>query len=290
MLHRSIEVACRVYNLTTEHGVYVAAGTLVHNCQRASSRTFREVIDAFPAKYRMGFSADERRKDGLEFLTRESFGSIVAEISKDTLVDAGHLCEVEIVLVPTASTHPAVENAADEDRRTVVREMYGEITKALETDDQRNDLVRSLAVRAVKEGRSTLIFCNRIAQARELARKLVVLDEVGTGLMLGGIENRDEFEHTKTRMKSGDLLCAVGSSATYQGEDIPRLSVGVLVTPLASNRQLFEQVVGRLRRKYPGKVRGRLYVVWDEKLFPHHADNLRKWYGARLVKRFEDLR
>lgn len=289
-MRRSIEIACRVYNLTTERGAYIAAGTLVHNCQRASSRTFREVIDSFPAKYRVGFSADERRKDGMEFLTRESFGSITAEISKDTLVDAGHLCEVEIVLVPTVSTHPAVEAVDSDDRRTVVREMYTEILRSIETDDRRNDLIRSLAAGTVKDGRSTLIFCNRIPQARELARKLVVLEGVQTGLMLGGAENRDEFEHTKARMKSGELLCAVGSSATYQGEDIPRLSVGILATPLASNRPLFEQVVGRLRRKYEGKVRGRLYVIWDEKLFPYHADNLRKWYGARLVKRIEDLR
>ncbi len=45
--------------------------------QLFGAKTFYEVIDPWPAKYRIGVSADERRKDRKEFLIHHQFGEVV---------------------------------------------------------------------------------------------------------------------------------------------------------------------------------------------------------------------
>ena len=273
-----------VHNLETENGVYVAGGVLVHNCQRFAAKTFREVISKFPARYRLGISADERRKDRLDFLIRNHFGSVVEEVSKDELIAKGQLCEVEVVVVPTDFHYQEVEEAAPEDRVERLAEHYVRILDAMELADDRNEISIRIAAHEVRQRESSvLVFCERVDQARELARKIAIVEGVPCGLMLGQAKNREMFDETKDRLTSGELRCAIGSKAAYQGEDIPRLTTGVVVTPTGNNRQMFEQQVGRLRRPHAGKVRGRIYYLWDSALFPSHLDNLRRWYGSSLV-------
>ncbi len=274
-------------------------------------------------------SADERRKDRLDFLIHDHFGEVAAEVTKEELVGKGTLCEVRINVVPTDYDFPAYlrclgcrtqilnlpsnakklracrckqlqlerngtikgdylpipySDVPPEDRGEVMTRLYTRAIDYMEDDEERNLLVRRIASVEHRKGASVLLFCNRVKQARALCRAIAVEDEVPCGLMLGGGENKETFADTRKRLRSGDLRCAVGSSAVYQGEDIPRLSVGIVVTPTGSNKQQIEQQIGRLRRKFPGKVFGRLYYVWDHHLFPGHHQNLRRWYGRHLVR------
>lgn len=265
--------------LAKHFGVLVA-----DEVQRFAAKTFREVICKFPARYRLGVSADERRKDRLDFLIRDHFGSVVEEISKDELIAKGQLCEVEIVVVPTDFHYQEVEEAAPEDRVEKLAEHYTRILDAMEVDVARNEMAIRIAAHEVRRRESSvLVFCERVDQARELARKIAIVEAVPCGLMLGQAKNREMFNDTKERLTSGELRCAVGSKAAYQGEDIPRLTTGVVVTPTGNNRQMLEQQVGRLRRPHAGKDLGRLYYLWDPDLYPNHLDNLRRWYGSSLV-------
>jgi len=66
-----------------------------------AARTFLEVSTAFPAAYRIGASADERRKDGLEHLIYETFGELVCEIKKEELIEVGHRLPSRMEIVPT---------------------------------------------------------------------------------------------------------------------------------------------------------------------------------------------
>lgn len=328
-LRRSpIILRSRVYNLETEAGVYVAAGTLVHNCQRAAAKTYLAVINEFPAKYRIGLSADERRKDRLDFLIHDTFGEAVVDVGKDRLVDQGKLCDVQFLVVPTGFDFPAYLRCMDcrgqilnnpsaraADRRCRCKKLQlkqdgkiegdylpipysdvppdakGEVLKALyvraisySQDGERDAVVRRIVRHEAGRGASILIFCNRVEHATELAKTISLEDDIPCGLMLGGAKNRERFIETRDLLREGTIRCAVGSSAVYQGEDIPRLSVGIVVTPTGNNRQQLEQQAGRLRRKWPGKLLGRLYYLWDSDIFPGHRQNIRKWYGRELVK------
>ena len=48
--------------------------------QKFAARTFQESINDFPALYRVGGSANERRKDGMEGLTYDTFGKVFHHI------------------------------------------------------------------------------------------------------------------------------------------------------------------------------------------------------------------
>lgn len=289
-----------VDELTDKFGIVVC-----DEVHRFAAKTFREVIAQFPARYRIGVSADERRKDRMDFMIRDMFGDVATEVSKEELIAVGQLCEVEIVLVPTDfSFTVSYKNESDEkpkripfedvpedERSELLGRVYNEMLDSMEVDDERNEMVRILAGLTARAGRSTLVFCNREKQARGLVKSIAVVEEVPCGLMLGGRKNVEAFDDAKSRLTSGDLVCAVGSSAAYQGEDIPRLSVGIVATPTGNNKGLIEQQIGRLRRKFPGKVRGLLIYPWDARIFPNVVDNLRRWYGRRLVRvvEFDDL-
>src|SRR6185369_10270980 len=52
---------------------------VVDECHLAAAATFQKVLDVFTARYRVGFSADETRKDKKEFLVYDMLGRIVYE-------------------------------------------------------------------------------------------------------------------------------------------------------------------------------------------------------------------
>ena len=254
---------------------------------RFAARTFRDVISQFPARYRIGLSEDERRKDRLEVIVHDAFGQVAAEVTRKEAVAAGNLCEVEIVLVPSEFRFPMVENAPRQERGQIVGQLWGKILDAQALDEDRNELITQVAMKAVESGKSTLVFVERtesVPHARILAARIASRRGVPCGLMVGGQENRDAFDEAKRRLREGSLKCAVGSKAVYLGEDIPRLEVGVIATPTANNKQLFSQQVGRIRRMFHGKRRGIVYYIFDHHVFPSHLENLRRWYGRKLVR------
>lgn len=259
---------------------------VVDEVQRASSQTLREVVRSFPAKWRLGVSADERRKDRLDVLISDNFGQVVAEVTRQELVARGDLCEVEFLLVPTGCRSRLLDNAPPSDRPTVLQQQYTKILSELTELRERVDLAAKLALREANLGESVLIFSSRVGYAREISRRIV---ELGgrCGLMVGGPENRQAFDEAAQRLRNGELKIAVGSSAVYQGIDIPRLSTGIIATPTASNEQLLEQQAGRVRRSFEGKKIGRIFYLWDEDVFATHRKKIERIYGKRLVRIIE---
>jgi superfamily II DNA or RNA helicase len=285
--HRRLDVHVEgiVHNLTTDTGVYVAGGRLVHNCQRASSRTLREAVAVFPARYRVGLSADERRKDRMDFVTHDLFGAVACEVKRQGLEKKKILCPVDFVMVPTEFRMPELDDAPPEERRAIRSQLYQVYMERIAKDEERAQLTADLALHLHQRGESVLVFCNRIELAKQLAEFLTNACGAPCGLLLGsGEQSRGDFAATKQALSDGTLRLAVGSAAIYQATDIPRLTAGVVVTPTGSNRQLIEQQVGRLRRSANGKTKARLYYLWDEAVVPEHLDNLARWYGAAAVK------
>jgi len=69
--------------------------------QRAAAKTFYQAIDGLPTKYRIGISADERRKDRKEFLVYDVFGEVAYEVEKKRVELTGAVYDVEVRLIPT---------------------------------------------------------------------------------------------------------------------------------------------------------------------------------------------
>lgn len=78
-------------------------GTIVGDeIHRWAARTFQTVASAFPAIYKIGASADERRKDGREHLVYETFGPPVDKITRQELTEIGKLLPIRMIVVPTS--------------------------------------------------------------------------------------------------------------------------------------------------------------------------------------------
>lgn len=239
-----VVAACDVWNLETDAGVYVAGGVLVHNCQRTAARTFLEVLDAFPAKYRIGISADERRADGKEFLTYDLFGAVAHEVSQDDLIADGSVLDVECRMVPTAFR--ADWYVAQRDRG--VPPDFNRLLDEMQADAERNALVCALVEQEVAAGQQVLVLSHRVEHSQRLDAACTVRG-IASDAMLGGDEWRERFEQAKAGIVSGATRVACGTiQAVGTGIDLPALGRGVLATPIGSNRQLYGQIRGRLSR------------------------------------------
>lgn len=255
-------------------------------CQRFAAKTFREVISYFTSPYRVGISADERRKDRLNVLIEDHFGEVAVDIKKEDMISRGAICEVDVVAVPTGIVIQEVEDCPRTDRGALVGQMWKEIVATLAASEARNRIIVDLVVDRIHNDETVMIFTNRVGHVRKL-QEMIEAADVECGACIGGPKNRAHMDQTLERLKEGSLKVAVGTSCVYQGVDVPRLTTGIVALPTATNQQLLEQQVGRLRRRFPGKDRGRLYYLWDEDVFPSHLDNLRRYYGSRLVSLYE---
>lgn len=246
---------------------------LIDEVQRASAVTVRTVIDAFPARYRIGISASEKRKDGMDFLTREMFGPIAMDISRRQLVRDGTIHDVTVRVEPTdfAADWYGGDGSA--------REAYdfNRLLEEMTTDEDRNGRLVGIVRCEVEGGHRVLVFTHRIEHARWLS---TVLPHHGIpcGLMLGGPENSVVFEETRLALLDGTLHAAVGTvQAIGQGLDLPGVDRGVVATPVAGNKQLFDQVRGRVCRMAEGKNDAVLVYLLDQRVYPGHLKNIDTW-------------
>jgi superfamily II DNA or RNA helicase len=273
---------------------------LADEVQYAPARTFFETFDSFPAKYRIGMSASERRKDRKEFLANDLFGPVAYEYTREQAVGDGIIIEVEMRVIPTdfraawyglltrdeekqlkqskidPSVAPPPEKDLDPTR--LYKEMAG--------DPDRDLLLLTELVREAGAGSICIALAHHVEHVQRFAQRLTAAG-LKTGLLLGGKENGDEFDRTKKLLASGDIQVAVGTyKATGTGIDIPRVDVVACLTPIAANEQEVNQVRGRACRR--GKASARMYYLWDQHVYPRHLPNLARWCPGALVKHGND--
>jgi len=251
---------------------------MVDEAHHAAARTFGEVIDQFPARYRLAFSADERRKDRKEFLVYDAFGNVLHETTREACEEAGAVVDVEVRVV--MSDFQAPWYTGDSDFNRLLDEMIA--------DEKRNDLIVDIAREELKAGEQVIVCTHRREHVRSLDGALVAFG-VNSGAMLGGQDAADEkeFEHTRNGLRSGTVEAGVGTyGALGEGIDLPAVAVGIAATPITSNKQKFNQYRGRLCRPSEGKTQGRLYVIFDRRVFDERAfSNILAWNRTVKVKR-----
>lgn len=261
----------KAFDLQEYAGMFGAV--VVDEVHDAAARTVQETVDAFPARVRVGFSADHTRKDRKEFLIEDLFGNVIFEVGKDNLEKIGAVVPVVVRLVPTDFRADWYANAPPEERD------FTKLVTEMSTDQSRGALVRQVVQELVKaHAVPALVFTHRREYAARLAEEELPADGIPTGLLLGSAGNAEQFEESKTLLLSGVLKVAVGTfKAVGQGIDIPNVMAGVCATPIGANRQFFGQVRGRICRVVPGKRVGHLYYIWDRHVFPESARNLCQW-------------
>jgi superfamily II DNA or RNA helicase len=256
-------------------------GIIGDEVQLFAARTFFAAVDPFPAKWRVGISADERRTDRKEFLIYDIFGSVASVIDRDLMVERGVILDVEIRVIPTDFEAPwyGMPDSDSDDGASGEKEIdFGRLLDEMAADDARNALALEHVQEVLSAGRQVLVMSARREHCTGLDRALVEKG-VQTGFLIGGPDYRAEFERNITRMKSGELRVAVGTvQAIGFGIDLPTVGDVVVTTPIAGNKNTFNQVRGRVCRSAQGKSDSRLYYLWDRNVYGvRHLKNLLRW-------------
>lgn len=263
--------------------------------QNFAAPTFQKSIDLFPAKYRIGFSADETRADKKEFLIYDMFGPTIAEVDQATLIEKEIVHEVELRLIPSDFEaqwwHDWIRQFScgrdghhwDPKLRTcrlcnatkdVGPPEFNKLLEAMIEDPSRNKLILDLVQEIAKP---TLILSHRVMHCRNLDSMLTGRGLDG-GVLLGGSDEAELFEETRNGLRDGSLDYGVGTiQAVGVGQDIPAIQSGVLATPMFKNKQQLNQIKGRVCRTAEGKREAVLYAVWDRAI-----------YGKKIVKQLSD--
>jgi superfamily II DNA or RNA helicase len=257
---------------------------IIDEVHLVAAATFQKVLDQFPAKYRIGFSADETRKDGKEFLVYDQLGDVIFEVERSDLENAGVVLPVEVRMIPSTFRADWYRDASSGERD--FNRLLGEMM-----DDEYREAELVALIRSVLRDGDTpcFVFCHRVEHARRLADETLFGLGVKAGLMLGGDDQRRRFEEDKRRLLAGEIPVATGTfQAIGTGIDVPNVVAGVIATPFGNNRQFFGQVRGRVCRAAKGKKHAVLYVLWDRDVFPRMASSIAKWNGGRTLIREDD--
>jgi superfamily II DNA or RNA helicase len=255
---------------------------VVDETHRAAARTMFAAVDPFRARYRLGISADHRRKDGKEFLTQDLFGGVLDDIKRRDLIRSGHVLEVQIRVVPTDFRADWYGMPTEDRPEAEVDTMR--LHQEASQDFCRNELLLSWVLAEQAEGEQVLVFSHLRDHCIALDRRLIGFG-VRTGFLIGGEDYRVEFRKTVQGLENGLVRVGVGTfQAVGQAIDLPTVSVGVCATPIASNRQVFNQVRGRFCRISAGKHSARLYYPWDRHVFGlKHLQNICAWNADVVV-------
>lgn len=267
--------------------------------QQFGAATFQESVNRFPARYRLGVSGDEHRADRKECLIYDQFGPVSVEVKADELVSCGRIHEVEIRIVPTefkAEWWSAIdamkprpgesfEKAAQRRAKAKIA-MAEKLASELASDQDRNDLIVSLAKQSVADTGRVMVLSTRREHCHVLDSRITAAG-LTSGLLIGGADYREEFARTLRAFTSNSIQAAVG---TYQaigvGFDLPVVARGIFASPVANSPtgdKQWRQYRGRFARTADGKGDAALYYIWDQHVFGlKPLRHLARW-NARVV-------
>jgi superfamily II DNA or RNA helicase len=256
---------------------------LCDEVHKFAAKTFLDVVDWLPARYRIGLSADEKRKDRREFLVYDMFGKVAYEVPNRLLVDRNFVLDVEVRVHPTGAEYSWYRNG-DSD--------FNALLSAITSDDGRTNIAVDLAAAEARAGHQVLVMSQRRDHCVRIAAGLAACG-VRPGLMLGGDEDAEEMRKAVRGFADGSVRAAVGTiQAVGTGVDLPSVSRGVIASPIGTNKQLVTQVKGRFCRTAPGKKDAVMHYLYDELAFGETSlRNLDRWndtvrvaVGAKLLE------
>ena len=197
---------------------------------------------AIPAYYRFAFSGTVPKSGTLNRMALEAVTDIMIDsITPSESIEAGTISDVQIEMIklprkPKLSWVDAKENY-------LIRGML------------RNELIRDEAVQYFSDGKSVLIFVDRIEHGE-------ILEEmIPNSIFVQGESNSDKRDQA-VRLLKGKQQIVIGT-IFGEGFDLPNLDVAINACGGKSTTKLAQQV-GRVLRKEEGKEKGLLIDFFDQ--------------------------
>ncbi|MBM4386860.1 MAG: DEAD/DEAH box helicase, partial [Deltaproteobacteria bacterium] len=215
-----------------------------HHCPAV---TFKEVVQEFPARYRIGLTATPTRKDRLHPVLYDTIGRIIHKIDQQRLVDDGRLVKARFFKIPTAFKYSYRKN-------------YQRMINRLTADYDRNNLV--IATIAETHKGKSLVLSERIDHCALLST-LLAKKGVASVLMTGKTakEEREKLLEDFRGAEKGILIST--TSLIGEGFDLPDLDTIYLTVPNGSPQKT-TQILGRIMRPSSAEKDARIFDFADE--------------------------
>ena len=228
-------------------------GTVIlDEMHHVSSPTFSKVIDAMFCRYKIGLSGTIERKDQKHVVFKDYFGSKLFKPDKEnTMVPEVHVINSGIYFSDSSGASWA-------EKINVLKESY-----------LYKDLVVALADKYASEGHKVIIVSDRV----EFLRACNHNSTYPSDLIIGEVKDRDEIIRKIFEDEIDQVWGTI--SLVSEGLSINPLSCLILATPL-NNMPLLEQLIGRIIREYPDKLKP---VVVDIRL---EGNTVSRQYNNRL--------
>lgn len=255
--------------------------------QRFAATTFQTTLNQFPAKYRVGVSANERRKDGKEFLIYSSLGKVINNIGN---IKLGSRMESRIYLVPT-KFHSELYS---------FNHSWTYLLNEIGEDKKRNAKIIFMVKRSLAKNKLCLVLTERVKHALVLFQKFQK-EGYRVGLLIGNQSKKDvrdsdlgedlkeillnyeadyEFDRITRLAAKRKLDLIISTQKGDVGLNVKTIDHGFITTPTGNNIERFNQQKGRVERHHEGKLHPCVYYFWDVK-----NDRLRDG-GNMIMKTF----
>lgn len=217
---------------------------ILDECHHCPADTFLGIMNLCPARYRYGFTATRKRKDGLHFLMHDTIGPVVVHVDDGDLEKAGRSQSVRVREIRTTFY---TKHTADQ---------WTQLLGVMVADTDRNSLIINNVVESWKEGHFPLILSDRVGHCRHLCRELQK-HGMNARLLVGEVP-KEQRNQIVDEARNNLVDAIVATKVADEGLDIPQLSCIHLTTPTANEGKL-KQRIGRIRRPVEGKES----VVYD---------------------------
>ncbi|MDO4539199.1 MAG: DEAD/DEAH box helicase family protein, partial [Coriobacteriales bacterium] len=219
---------------------------IVDEAHRVAAPTLLEVLSAVRAHYVYAMTATPKRTDGLDRILFLECGPLRHEVTTAEQIDEQDMRR--LLVTRFSMSKPNLEERTD----------WHALMDYISEDEERNHLVVSDAVRALRFGRTPLVLTRRVEHARVLARQIEESArslEVRVLLLVGAdpdVIRRKNLEELRLVPKQSPLCLVATGNYVGEGFDFDRLDTLLLAGPVADETPL-TQWVGRLHRVYADK-------------------------------------
>lgn len=202
--------------------------TIIDECQYVCATTFSRAFFLLNSEYTLAISATPQRRDGMHTVLHMHVGDII--YSRPSSVE-GHFLKVDFV-------HLETKRKSGYDIRLQKSLQSKRVTELADDQARHQKILNFIRPIVNNTNNFVLVFCERIAQAKQFYEELRIVSNRTIGLKIAG-KKRSELEK--------DIICTTYASMGC-GNSIPRFNTAIFVSP-KSNEELIDQALGRILRK-----------------------------------------
>lgn len=217
---------------------------ILDEAQHAAADTYKKVLHYFKPRKLVGLTATPKRGDG-QRLDGE-FDSICFSRDLKWGIQNGYLSDIRCIRVKAGYDLTGIAMAAGDYTAKA-------LSDAMAHSD--NDAVTARAYIDYARGKQTLIYCPTIERCESVLRvirRMLPEIERDTVVMLSGKDDPEYRRFVLDMYQKGRIHAIINCMILTEGTDLPATEVILNDRPTA-NDVLYEQIIGRGTRLYPGK-------------------------------------